>query len=142
MSLERYYRQSLPIKGRVARARWGNRGCLQRRADRTHHAFEILANIAVPKSQDPEAFADQHAIADGVVRGLLSGAVTLAIHLDDQASREADEVEVVAAERGLTAKLVAFCAKSLQPRPEDDFGFVCLDSRNPENTFGSARLKS
>ena len=54
--------------------------------------------------------------------GLQRLIVLASVHLDDEQPIDADEVEVVAAERPLAPEVVAERVQALQTRPKSDFG--------------------
>jgi len=83
---------TLPVSGR---------GRFQRGQDRFHHPAEIAADLASPDPDDLEAVPPENSVANKVMVGLHIIAVLKAVDFNGQTSREAGEVEVIAAERVL-----------------------------------------
>ena len=71
--------------------------------ERGEHALHVLDHIRVAGADHVEALA----AGDGVLAGVGSGIVGVAVHLDDQAEGRAEEIGDPSAELGLAAELEA-----------------------------------
>jgi hypothetical protein len=111
---------TLPVSGR---------GRFQRGQDRFHDSAEVAPDLAGPNPDDPEAVPLENAIAYKIVIGLHVIAVLKAVDLDCQASREAGEVEVIAAERVLPSERETAVAEPPQTRPEDDLRLAHVSAK-------------
>ncbi|MDB5443816.1 MAG: hypothetical protein JWP73_2192 [Phenylobacterium sp.] len=87
-----------------------SRRSLQSQHDPIHHAAEIVPDIAAPDAENAKSMPAKDAVADSIMFRLDILAVLEAVDLNRQAAREADEVEVVTAERELAANVDAALA--------------------------------
>ncbi len=94
---------SLPTK------RWEGR-CFERQHDPVHHLIQVSPHVAAPEPQHLEAMPPENAVAHSVVLGVAIVAVLVAVDLDDKPAREAGKVQIVAAERILSADVIAAVA--------------------------------
>ncbi len=64
--------------------------------DAVHHAFDVIVDIAVPDAKDMESLSDEIGLPAGIMLALLGAAVGRTVDLEDEAVRQADEIDDVA----------------------------------------------
>jgi len=72
------------------------------RPDAIHHPVDVIAHVLIGEAYGFKALAKKYSVAGPVVFN--TGFVGSAIHLDDKARPDTDEVEKIAAEWSLPAK--------------------------------------
>ena len=89
--------------------------------DHFQHPIDVLKNLVVPETKNPEAFAFEPLGSIGIPFSLLGMLAT--IKLDNQSGRETNEIDDVAADGGLAPKLMAIHLLVANPLPETLRGF-------------------
>ncbi len=112
----------LPLAGRGRG--WGelgftlDRGTFEFVYDAVHHALYVVVDIAVPDAKDTEPLSDEVGLPAGIMLALLGAAVGRTVDLEDEAVRQADEIDDVAVDGRLLSELESSRLQSAQMPPE------------------------
>ena len=106
----------LPLAGRGWG--WGSK----RVDDRVHHAFDILSDLGIPDPHDTEALVSQILLPPLVSGDLPIGAVGTTIDLDDEAVRQAREVDNAMIDGHLLPELEARVLQIAELPPQPALG--------------------
>jgi len=91
--------------GRVAAQRPGGAYGVKSATNHIHDDVDLLMHLAGRKSQGLKALITQNLVAEIVSKGLLAFLMMRPINLDHEAPIEADEIEDVAPEWGLSPEM-------------------------------------
>lgn len=93
----------------------------QRIEDGLHHAVEVTIDVGIPEVQHTEALAAQDNTTLPIGGEMCRHGVLLAIGVDDELRRQADEVYDIAADRRAPPEVIAAQLELAQPSPQPRF---------------------
>ena len=108
---------SLPLVGRVGRRQPAGVGGLQGRDNSVRDAFRILINVRIPEPQNTKPLRSKEFITQSISVRLTFHRVLTSISFDNQPAAKTDEIDNVAANRCLAAKVKAERLHIAKPRP-------------------------
>lgn len=93
----------------------------QRVEDGLHHTVEMAIDVRIPEPENAKPFAAQECVTLLIGSDTVWHPVLAAVRLDDDLCAEADEIDNVATDRGLSAEVIAARLQLAELHPQPGF---------------------